>query len=216
MVICVSAGREQDRLAVAVEQRVAGAVGDRAVRHQAEPAVARQARPARRVDGEVAVAGDREVERIAGVRSACRPAARARSRGPACRRSCAPPRGAAVLCWRLSQSLNSTRSALKPGVLALAMLSADHVHGALLRDQARRWRHWQVMLHADAVAAAVPMGDGVGVAGLFCLTSPLSRARAERSGYAAGLPGRAEYAGDTAERSRVPRREPWHRVVPPP
>ncbi len=124
MVICVSVGDSWIGWPLVSSSGIAGAVGQRAVGHQAEAPVAGQPRAARRADGEIAVAGDAQGRTDCRCGSACRRAARARSRGPACRRWCA--RRAADRCrvWRLSQSLNCTRSALKPGVLALAMLSA--------------------------------------------------------------------------------------------
>ena len=80
----------------------------------------------------------REVERIAGVGHRARPAARARSRDPGCRRCCARRAVLGAVSGALSQSLNCTRSALKPGRVGVGDVVRDHVHGALLRGQAGR------------------------------------------------------------------------------
>ena len=135
MVICVSAVDSCDRLAVAVEHRIARGIDDRAVGHQAEPAVARQAWPARCADGEVAVAGNGEVERIAGVRQ--RP-----------RLLFAPGRavlrvGDGAVALRRTGVLPSYQPVAELHALGLEARRAGigdvvrgHVHRALLRDEA--------------------------------------------------------------------------------
>ena len=128
-------GRQLDRLPVAVEHRVAGAVRHRAVGQQAEPAVARQPRPARRVDGEIAVAGERQVERIAGMREraglllAPGGAVLRIGDGAAARR-----RRRAALPAEPVAELHAL--GLVAGRVGVGDVVGDHVHRALLRDQA--------------------------------------------------------------------------------
>ena len=68
MVICVSVDDSRIGLPLLSSTALPALSATVPSGHQAEAAVARQPRAARRADGEVAVAGEAEVERIAGVR----------------------------------------------------------------------------------------------------------------------------------------------------
>ena len=63
----LAVGADRDRLAVLAEDRVVALVDEAAVGAGGELAVARVAHALRRLDGEEAVAGDREVEVLAGL-----------------------------------------------------------------------------------------------------------------------------------------------------
>ena len=127
-------GRELDALAVAVQHRIAGTVRQRAVGMQTEAAVAGQPRAARRLHGEVAVAAQGKVERVAGVRQRAglllAPGGAVLGVGDG---AAALWRGALLRAEPVAELHALGLEARRVGV---GDVVGDHVHGALLRDQA--------------------------------------------------------------------------------